>query len=100
MSRGNPMAFKRGAIGNYVRIPFETKKTDYSQWKLYLDAGTHKGQAVVYLNGSPLVWLEGKGNTQTLDLSAAVAKILRKGKNVLSVRFTARGHFDIGLYAK
>ncbi len=98
--RGNPMAFQRGAVENFVRIPFDTKKTDYSQWKLYLDTGSRKGQAVVFLNGKPLAWLEGKGNIMTLDLDAVPANTLVKGRNVLSVRFAARGHFDVGLYAK
>ena len=67
------MSFKRGTIENYVRIPFETKKIDFKQWKLYLDLGSKNGKAAVFLNGQPLAWAEGGGKFLTLDLAAVPA---------------------------
>ncbi len=88
---------------SYLRINFDCDPTDIK--RLLLGLRTQRGRAVVYLNGSPVLWAAPTAGPRMhvtaltmIDLEPAVAKMLRQGKNVLAIRANASSA-DFGLYA-
>lgn len=85
----------------YVRIPFELKRTDYKGFCLCFKLYRDWAKAVVYLNGTPIAWLVGAYDERydRLDLDPRIARLLRNGRNVLALR--AHCYIaDVGLYAE
>ncbi len=109
-SGAGPLAGRReggmkpaGGANSHLRIAFDCDRTDYK--RLLLGLRIQRGRAVVFLNGTPVLWSEPtQGPRQRvtalvpIDLAPNAVKLLRKGKNVLAVRANASGA-DFGLYA-
>ena len=90
----------RGAVRNYIRMPFEVESTELKAWKLYLKNHGHRSKAAVYLNGACIAWIDvDKKEHRPVDLLPSALRHLRKGRNVLAVCSTATRAFDLGLYA-
>ena len=86
----------------YIRIAFNCDRTDY---KRVLIGIRTRDKAVVYLNGEPVLWSDATQGPRMkmralvlIDLPPGAIKLLRKGKNVISIR--AKGNrADFGMYA-
>jgi len=109
-SGAGPLAGRReegmkpvGGATSHLRIAFDCDRTDFK--RLLLGLRIQRGRAVVFLNGTPVLWSEPtQGPRQRIaalvpiDLAPNAVKLLRKGRNVLAVRVSASGA-DFGLYA-
>jgi len=95
-----PLTVPRGAHWQYVRIAFNLGTTELTTLKLLYTNPRRRANAVAYLNGQPVAFLdEAPAEYRSVDLSPAALKLLRKGRNVLAVRSSGQ-EFDIGLYAQ
>ena len=100
--KGSELAPVSRAELHYFRIAFNSKKTNYAAWKLYIQNSGHRPAAVVYLNGHCIAWIDKHRATyEPVDLPVSALKYLKKGENVLAIRARRSDKgFDIGIYAK
>ena len=89
----------------YLRIAFDCRRTDYKSVVLLLRL-LKRSQAVVYLNGTPVLWSHATQGPRmrmnalvTIPLPPAAVKLLRTGRNVLAARVSGSNGADFGLYA-
>jgi len=89
----------------HIRIVFQCDRADYKRLELSVRIQGRDAKAVVYLNGTPVLWsMATQGPRMKMSALTAVplspksVSLLRKGRNVLAVRSRCQGA-DFGLYA-
>ncbi len=101
LTRENPKApaIPRGSTGQYIRIAFDAKHTDFEAVRIYYR--NSRDRMTVFLNGKPVAWVKQprQKRYEWFDLATGARKLLRKGRNVLAIHAKC-DYVDLGLYGR